>query len=174
MPGIDAVWGLVPPWALTGCVVVASVAAVVARPVGVWCGRSRVFGCAFALSVLVVVAFTWTPAAARADVGRGCMPLDVAGFVAGLQGVSDVSLNALLCVPAGVLVVWVLPWRRALAVAVVLCVAPAGVELVQLVVPDLNRTCQVSDVVANCVGVLVGTACGAGVRWVAVRVRPST
>lgn len=84
-------------------------------------------------------------------------------------------LNTVLFVPSGaLLVVWAARWRRVapglvLGGVVLLAAYSAGIELTQLELARIDRACDVTDVVDNVTGVLLGTVLGV---LLAVALRP--
>lgn len=78
---------------------------------------------------------------------------------------AEVLSNIVLLVPAGMAaMLWPAGVRRLAALATALTV-PVLIEAGQLL-PALNRTCQVGDVINNSLGVLVGFSLGAGISAV--------
>ncbi len=74
-------------------------------------------------------------------------------------------LNTVLFVPSGaLLVVWAARWRAAwglvVAGVVLLATYSAGIELTQLELARIDRACDVTDVVDNVTGALIGVGVG--------------
>lgn len=103
-------------------------------------------------------AMTLPPSALDRDATRGCVttlrPLGEWG-----RGGEELA-NVLLTLPAGLLLVARLP-RGAAALALLLAGGfPFLVEGVQYAVPELGRTCEVTDVLLNLLGLAVGAVLG--------------
>jgi MFS family permease len=102
-----------------------------------------------------------------------CLPSDwsqVAGAVAKVGGNLESLLNVAMLVPFGVTLV--LASRRVVWPALLVALLPAGIEMVQTVIP--GRQCSPTDYFANALGGLLGVAAGALVdRWWRGRERPA-
>lgn len=121
----------------------------------------------FALGLIASATLTPSREALRFGVaGTGTCDLSRVGLapLSAIFAPQDAGFNVLLYLPLGV-ALGSLPWRRSSAgwwlVAVGL--APA-VELTQLVVTQLDRACQSSDVVDNLTGLVVGVVAARGLR----------
>jgi hypothetical protein len=119
-----------------------------------------------------VLAATLTPSwdailwGARGDGGCDMSRLWFAPW-SDLQSFNDISLNILLFVPLG-FAVGMLPRRRLSTALLVGAVAlPFGVEGTQMVVRQLDRACQGSDVFDNLSGLVVGVLIAVAARKVA-------
>lgn len=80
------------------------------------------------------------------------------------------SLNALLCLPLG-LVIGLLPRSAGKIVLLAGALAlPAVIEVLQGLLTLLNRSCSSADVVDNLTGLAVGVVLGSAAGWLWVRV----
>ncbi len=149
--------------ALMAAVVVALVAAGRA-------GRALEIGRPLAFLALVslggIVALTLTPHVGDVEgYARTChiRSLSLIG-PSELLSVNDRSLNVLLFIPLGFAVGLLPRSRRSLAVAVGAVVLPVEIEMIQLLAPLLERTCQADDVLDNLTGLALGAAAGIAVH----------
>jgi glycopeptide antibiotics resistance protein len=72
----------------------------------------------------------------------------------------ETGLNVVLFIPLG-FALSLAPRSRIQALLILASVAlPVAIELIQLVVTSLGRTCQSADVVDNLTGLVIGLACG--------------
>lgn len=157
LPAIDAT-----PWLLPTVAASTLLGLVASGPVG------RVLRCSRSLAVMLVVAVglllgaTVTPGLGETYSLGTCLA-GVDGELAELGWFrADVARNILLTFPLGVVVGLLRPpRRRPVAVGTVLLLP--GVELAQLLLPRLGRACQITDMVANEVGLLAGLLLGATV-----------
>ena len=156
-----------------GAVVAAVVLAVAASVLGRRVGARAWPVAAFVWAVVLVVLVTLTPTSADPGVvsAEGRLPScswDVGGPAPDgfwILGGGQRALNTALFVPAGFF--WALVvarWRHwlpgGLAGAAGLAVLSAGLEAVQLELARLDRACDVTDVVDNVSGVVVGLLLG--------------
>jgi hypothetical protein len=81
------------------------------------------------------------------------------------------SLNALLLLPFGFLAV--LAARRAWPALLPVLLLPVFIELVQALVPALDRTCNLQDAINNLSGGLLGIGLGLAVILAQGRIRPA-
>jgi hypothetical protein len=110
---------------------------------------------AFAL----VLAATLSPTAHRlAQIGQCGTHLTTTGGLTSLQGL----LNVLLFVPAAGLLA-VASGRPSDGIAAGIGMS-AGVEAIQALIPQLGRSCQLHDLIANSVGVFCGVGMAVGLR----------
>ena len=144
-----------------------AVALVVAVVASGWLGRvlrqPRGLALGLALSLGVIAAATLTPSRDALLFGStGSGTCDVTSLALptlhDLRTLNDTSLNIALFVPLG-LVLGAMAWSGIAWKVVVSALAiPVGIELVQLVVTPLDRSCQAVDVVDNEIGLVVGLA----------------
>lgn len=148
-----------------------AIAAVIAGTLGPHL-RVRAWRVALWLFALTVpLAYTWSAAAGPASPGchLGMPPWQ---FSVGGNN-EEIVANIALFVPAGASAfLWEIGARRLAALTVGLAVPPA-VELGQLLLPGLERVCQLGDVLNNQIGVLLGWSIVAGV-WAGGRMRPGS
>jgi VanZ family protein len=77
-----------------------------------------------------------------------------------LIAINDDSLNVLLFVPLGTLLALLPGSRRKAALVVAAIALPVAIEAIQLVIPQLDRACQTSDIADNLTGLVAGLAIG--------------
>lgn len=129
----------------------------------------RSIGALFIFSLGLIASATLTPSPqallSGAD-GSGTCDLRRFGLapLSEILALHDAGFNVLLYLPLGV-ALGLLPWRRPTAGwwLLALGLAPA-VELIQLVVTPLDRTCQSSDMIDNLTGLIVGTVAATAIR----------
>jgi VanZ like protein len=151
------------PWALPGVLLVAVTAVVLARPVARRLGDPPLTAWALLASLGWILVITLTPSpdvpdAAGCDLRFRRLTLDL------LFAVNDRSMNVLLFVPLGLAIAGLRP-RHRLAWVVVAFALPPAIELVQLALTPLQRTCQVNDIADNWLGLVIGLAIGAVASW---------
>lgn len=166
-PAIDAT-----PWVLPGALTVVALSLVLSRHLARWLGSSAVFAFLLAGAFGSVVVVTVTPSADGGFWGRG----RAASFEATLPTlgqlltVNEISLNvALFLLPA---IAAALVRRRTArrTVVALVWVLPLTVETVQYVLPVLGRSgFLLNDMVANMLGVAIGTAAGLLLRTILTR-----
>lgn len=147
--------GLLPD--LTATVVVCFVIAGVTAP-GLAVSRPRL--AVWLLALALPVAYTWSAATAPAPFGCSSGTFFWQGLSIGVP--VEVWSNVVLLMPAGAAVfLWPRGVRRLTALVVACCIPPV-LELGQLAMHWLNRTCQYGDIVNNVLGVFVGFCAIAG------------
>jgi hypothetical protein len=146
------------------------IASLAARPVARRLGTSTVIGWALLASFGLVLSATVTPsreAILFGAKGTGVCDLSRMGIAPfwDLGHLNEISLNALLFVPLGI-VLGLLPSSRAKPVLIVLALllSPA-IELLQLFAVGLGRQCQSSDVFDNLTGLVPALLFGLTLRW---------
>ncbi len=72
---------------------------------------------------------------------------------------NETSLNVLLFVPLGISL-GLVPGRNGFRMAAAAMLLPAAVELTQMLIPVLGRSCQTGDIVDNTTGLVIGLAIG--------------
>lgn len=140
---------------VAGSVLAAPLARAMHRP---WAVAFSLF-----MSVGVIVAATLTP-------GRDALLFGIPGTgdcdvstvalptIAQLRFLNDTSLNVLLFVPLGLALPLTGGRRRVLMLLGAAVVFPIAIEVIQLVVTPLGRSCQGVDVVDNLTGLAIGLA----------------
>lgn len=88
-----------------------------------------------------------------------------------LPALTQDSLNALLLLPLGFFSV--LATRRAWMAALTVVMTPICIELIQALVPVLDRTCSSQDIINNISGGLLGVALGILIQGLVRWMRPS-
>ena len=139
---------------------------------------SRAVGRALVVSVGLIIAATLTPlkgaiesgliSNGTCDVSRlGLAPLWRLPLTS-----DDPVLNILLFIPLGISIgISRSPRRARLIIAAV--ALPFVVELAQLLLPVLDRSCETGDVVDNLTGLVLGLAVGATISAATARYQPS-
>jgi glycopeptide antibiotics resistance protein len=157
------------PWAIPGVVLAVVVATLLARPVARRLREPVLTAWALLASLGAILAMTLTPSPDFLDM-QGCdltlTPLSLATLFA----VNDRSLNVLLFVPLGLAIGALRPRHRAAWLVLAIALPPA-IEVAQLVLEPLQRTCQATDVLDNWLGLGIGLAAGAVGGWI-WRLRP--
>jgi hypothetical protein len=154
------------------------VGVVASRPLAHALGTSRSLAWAVVVALGIVLAATLTPVhdapdlpwlgPLRCDLSRvGLPPWQ------DLTTINDRSLNVLLFVPLGIALGLLPRSMRKLDLVLAAAVLPLAIEMAQLVLAPLNRTCQSADVFDNLVGLAIGLALGSLAGAVALRRRPS-
>ena len=129
---------------------------------------NRALGAVWLFCLLAPLAYTLTSAhvtASGCDIGL--LPWESrSALFAG-----ETRANILLTVPAGAAALLFPSGHRRLAALGAALSLPIAIELTQLLVGSLGRACQVSDIVNNTIGVLLGFWLAAGVwtLWVGLR-----
>ena len=143
-------------------VLVAVVAAsLLAGPVGRRTGRPRWSTGLLLLACLLPLALTVGPRLPLdLEAGHGCVSY-VRPYRWWGQGGEEVA-NALLLLPVGVLAPLLLGPRRAVPLLVAAAGFPWAVELTQYLLPWLGRECDLTDVLLNGAGLVVGATVGIG------------
>ena len=149
---------------------VAVVAMVVGPRVAHVLGAGRAVGVLLVLSVGLILAITLVPMARPGfgpDQGIACLVPDLGVLVSGtLLRFSDDMLNVVLFIPLGVAIAY-LPAARRLPVLALAALLPWLIEIAQLLLPALNRSCQSEDLTTNLLGLVVGVGLGLSVRELA-------
>jgi hypothetical protein len=84
-----------------------------------------------------------------------------------LAALNDTTLNLVLFTPLGAAIGLMPRQKPRRALLVVAIALPFAIEIIQLLLPLLDRGCQSADVIDNLTGLVVGFAAGAGWRsWV--------
>ena len=159
------------PWFLPLSVLALVLSVPASGPVARWLGTSRGVAWVMVLSLGVILAATLSPFAGvgpapGCDLSRvGLVPLGELLWSGDLLG------NVLGFVPLGFALALVPRSRRKAAVLIGAIALPFLVEATQLIVLPLGRACQVSDVIDNLTGLVIGLAAGTVVSWLAIRRR---
>ena len=159
------------PWLAPG-LLLAMIVSIVAGPrVGRELGAGTLIGALMVFSLGMIVSATLTPQSAALEFGaRGGGTCDFT--LVGLPSLSDflslneITLNMLLFLPLGATIGVVPRSRRKVALIIAVVLLPFVIEWMQLVIPVLDRACEVSDIVYN----LTGLALGMAIAWVGIRV----
>ncbi len=158
------------PWLLPGVLIAIVVSLLVARRVGRQFGTSSLVGGSLVCSFGLILSATLTPQWSALEFGQqsgGTCDLTLRlPALAELLEPTDFSLNVLLFLPLGFTVGLVPRPSLKMALVAVALSLPFIVESTQFVLPALDRACQVNDIVANEVGLLLGLAIGWAVRRV--------
>lgn len=146
-------------------VIAALVGAALAPRLGL---SNRALGAVWLFCLLAPLAYTLTSAhvtATGCDVGL--LPWESRSALLA----PETRANILLTVPAGAAALLFPSGHRRLAALGAALSLPIAIELTQLLVGSLGRACQVSDIINNTIGVLLGFWLAAGVwtLWVALR-----
>ena len=110
-------------------------------------------------SVILVLALTFSPDPTGVQESVVCN-LTPHSFATDVLNMALFLLPALFAVVAS---------RRPLVVALVVPLASAVIEVVQLAIPDFGRRCDVDDWLANVIGGIAGVLIALAVMWVARR-----
>jgi hypothetical protein len=157
------------PWLLPGAAISALLGLLLARPLSARLRTHPIVAGALVTAFGVVLAATLTPSpdslafGARSsgicDLSRmwPATPMDLARF-------DDVAQNVLLFVPLGAIIASLGSRRISLTLLGAAIALPFVIELTQLVVRPLDRSCQSADVFDNLTGLLIGYAVIAIVR----------
>jgi hypothetical protein len=158
------------PWGLPGVILVALASLLLAGPVARRLGDPALTAWALVASLGAILVITLTPSP---DVPQatGCNLRFVPLTLDGLLDINDRSMNVLLFVPLGLVIAGLRP-RHRLAWLVVAVALPPAIELIQLVLTPLQRTCEATDILDNWLGLLIGLAVGTVASW-AWRRRPN-
>ncbi len=165
------------PGALLAAILGLALAIPVARFLGTW----RWSAALLVFSLGLIVAATLTPSREALDVGEvGTGTCDFSrvrvASIAELLQLDDPGFNLLLFLPLGVAIGLIRRRRVRLALAVASIGLSPAIELIQLVVVQLDRACQASDIFDNLTGLVlgfvIGTLISVVIRWVAAEDEP--
>jgi hypothetical protein len=157
------------PWALPAALVAVVAAAAFAVPVARRTGETPAAAWLLLASFGVIVGMTLTPSPDY-PFQRTCDLALVGPTFRDLLTLNDRSLNVALFIPLGIAVVAIHTRHRLACLLLAASVAPL-VELTQLVLTPLRRTCQAIDVLDNELGLVLGVG-GAGLAlWAWRRAR---
>ena len=169
MSGFDRFWDLwglpVLPYSLSEFLPRLAITVVIAVAVGLVAatrlGLSRRRAIVWLLCLLAPLAYTLSPSGFEGASGctLGLTPWQFPGAIFAL----DSRANVLMLIPAGAAAFLFADGIQRMAALVTALSLPLVIELVQLAVPGLGRSCQLFDVVYNLTGVLVGFWVVAGV-----------
>lgn len=162
------------PWAPVGLLLAAAVAVLLAYPVSRLLKSNPIIVGLLLASVGFALVFTLTPTVGEVYNAGHCYLKFSQPTRADLVAPTDVSLNILLFLPTGILIVLLRPLGAIVATAVLVMIIPVAVEWIQLVQTDLGRTCSALDIATNELGLLIGLGIGALVRIVWEVVRATT
>ena len=157
-------FAIIVPLFLPGMVVAAVIGLLVAPAL------ARRLGCRVPVAFLLVIslgliaAATLTPvygAITDGIVSTGTCDLSRPGWapLSTYLHVNDTSLNVLLFVPLGISL-GLIPGRTGLILAGGAMLLSAAVELTQMLLPVLGRSCQTRDIVDNTTGLVIGLVIG--------------
>jgi len=153
------------PWFLPGVGLAALLGIPLSRLLGRTLHASRGLAWALVVGVGIVLAATLTPVRDAVDLPwLGPLRCDLSRIGLprwrDLTSVNDTSLNVILFVPLG-LALGLLPRSRRKAILVLAAAGlPLAIEIAQVVLAPLNRTCQGADVIDNLLGLAAGLALG--------------
>jgi glycopeptide antibiotics resistance protein len=153
------------PWLLPGLVVAVIVAFLAGPAVGRALQARAATGMAIVWSLGLILAATLTPlvgAITSSQQSGGICDLTVSGprSISDFITPNEISLNVLLFVPLGA-ALGVLPRSRLRSVLIGAgMLLPFAIEYAQLIFPVLDRACELSDVIYNCLGFVAGLSIG--------------
>ena len=159
------------PWAAVGLFAVAAAAVLLAYPVGKLLKTNPIIVGLLMAAVGAALIFTLTPHYGPVSNPGGCYLRLSQPARADLTLPTDFSLNILLFVPAGFLIMLLRPWWAVACGLVVAVMIPPAIEWIQMEKVDLGRTCSALDVATNEIGLFIGVAVGLAIRivWEIVR-----
>ncbi|MFK4083356.1 VanZ family protein [Kribbella sp. NPDC020789] len=132
------------------------------RP-GAWAPRLAAFGMPAAFALVLAATLSPTPHRFRTVVGQCGTHLATTGGLTSVQGL----LNVLLFIPAAGMLA-LASGRPGDGIAAGIGLS-ASVEAVQALIPQLGRSCQLHDLIANTAGAFCGVGLVAGVQSIARR-----
>ena len=151
------------------------ISAVVALEIGIWVAPRlqmppwRII--LWLLALLIPVAYTWT-ASTSLDNLHVCTRGSWFFEALTMRPTDEVTANVLLFLPAGAAAwLWRRPHERVTALGVALAL-PLVIELGQLLMVWLHRTCQYGDIANNMLGAFLGFSLVAGAVYVIDHLRP--
>jgi hypothetical protein len=153
------------PWLLPGIVVALLVATLASGALGRALGVRKVVAWVLLLNLGIILSATLTPQREAFELGvsaSGACDLSRLGppTLDELFRGGDVGLNILMFIPLGVAIA-VVPMSRGRTALVIIAVAlPFAIEVIQLLLPALDRACESADVVDNLTGLVIGLAAG--------------
>jgi len=153
------------PWLMPGLGVALVMAFILGGPVRRMFRVGPLLSWALIVSLGIILSATLTPSREAIDSGasgiRGC-DLSRIGLIPirELLRFGDTGLNVLMFAPLGV-AIGLLPGsgRKAAVVAAAIAL-PFAIEVIQLLVPVLDRACESADVVDNLTGLAIGLVGG--------------
>lgn len=159
------------PWARAGLLLATAAAILLAFPIGRLLKSNPVIVGLLLAAFGYIFVFTLTPHYLTTTTVTGCYTKLSQPTRADLVQPTDFSLNILLFVPAGFLIMQLRPWFAVGGVALFASLFPIGIEYIQLTKTELGRTCSLLDVATNELGLMIGLAVGLLVRiiWEIVR-----
>ncbi len=165
LPGYNAL-----AWLLPGTVLFAIVGALVSRRLARSLDTRPVVAWLLVVSIGIVVSATLAPLRGTFDIdspsARAC---DLARTgLAPLQrllSMNDTSRNVLLFIPLGISLGLLPRSRRTAGLIAVAAVLPLAIELAQLSLPILGRSCESGDVIDNLTGLVLGLVAGTLTTW---------
>ena len=163
------------PLFLPGVLAACALAAIASKGIGRRLGISPAVAALVVVSAGTVVSATLTPTVGSGNesLTTGCdlSRMGLAPLGSYLQ-VNTASLNVLLFVPLGI-AVGLVPFARGGGLLLIGCVAaPFVIELTQLALPAMGRSCQSGDVVDNLTGLAVGFVMGLTFQTIVSRFQP--
>lgn len=155
---LEEVNRVTPPYAIVGLLACMVLGCIFVPLIKKTTEQSLLFNWLLFVAWTGAVAFTLTPANTFNPLGGLCHSLIFSQWWEQLFVISDVSLNVALFIPLGILIMFVKKYKRFLIVG---CFAtPVLIELIQKFIEPLNRACQLSDVLANLIGLSLGVIIG--------------
>lgn len=155
---LEEVNRVTPPYAIVGLLACMVLGCIFVPLIKKTTEQSLLFNWLLFVAWTGAVAFTLTPANTFNPLGGLCHSLNFNQWWEQLFVISDVSLNVALFIPLGILIMFVKKYKRFLIVG---CFAtPVLIELIQKFIEPLNRACQLSDVLANLIGLSLGVIIG--------------
>lgn len=159
------------PWSKSGLLIATAAAILLAYPLGRLLKSNVIVVGLLIAAVGFALVFTLTPNAGQASNPGSCYVKFSQPTREDLVQPTDVSLNILLFLPTGFLIMLLRPWLAVIGVACLALIVPVAVEYVQLVQVELGRACSFLDIATNELGLIIGLGIGLLVRivWEIVR-----
>jgi glycopeptide antibiotics resistance protein len=152
------------PWLFPGVGAALVLSPLLSGPAGRALGVRRVVAWVLLLSLGVILAATLTPLRGAFDGVRGSGTCDFSRMgvasIEDLRTSSDAGLNVLIFIPFGLAIGIVPRSRRKTAIVAAAIALPFAIEMIQLLLPALDRACESADVADNLTGLVIGLAIG--------------
>lgn len=152
------------PWARGGLVIVAVVAVVLAFPFGQLLRSNPIVVGLLIAAIGAVLVFTLTPQPRIYGGADTCLYSFSKPSRSDLVEPTDISLNLLLFLPIGVLVMLLRPVVVIVMFILFALLLPIALEYLQFAISRLGRTCSFYDIATNELGLIIGLAIGVIVR----------
>lgn len=152
------------PWARGGLVIAVVLGLVFAYPVAQLLRSNPVVVGLLITVLLAVLVFTLTPHPRVYGSADVCLMTLTRPSRADLVEPTDISLNLLLFLPVGVLVMLLRPLAVMIGFILFALLLPVIIEYTQYAIGRLGRTCSLYDIATNELGLIIGLAIGVVVR----------